>query len=334
MAQRGASADLNAVRAVGAVRASRAVAASEFEQIDGNGITRRFGAMGGFGEVHVSGPLTAQTRVRLDRAVAEVRRIEATYSRYRPDSVVSRINAAAGGPAAVAIDAETSSLLDYADRLWALSEGRFDLTSGVLRQVWDFRRAELPTPGMLATVRRLIGWQRVQRDHRGVRLPEVGMELDFGGIGKEYAADRAASLLADLGETSGWVNLGGDIRVLGPRTDGQRWSFGIQHPREPGSTIASLHLTEGALATSGDYERFIEVDGQRYCHLLDPLTGWPVAGWQSVSVLAPLCVAAGSLSTIAMLRGEGALAWLQQQGASYLAVDAQGLIHRHDGSGI
>jgi FAD:protein FMN transferase len=305
----------------------RAVSGHETEHVDARGITRRFSVMGGFGEVHLAGPSTEACRGSIERAIAEVRRIEAAYSRYRPDSIVSRINAAAGSAEPVMVDAETASLLDYADRLWTLSEGRFDLTSGVLRKAWNFTRAVLPTPEQLAEARRLIGWQRVQRDGQRLRLPDAGMELDFGGIGKEYAADRAATLLADLGHGSGWVNLGGDIRVLGPQPDGEPWRFGIQHPREPGATVASLALGHGALATSGDYERCIEIDGQRYSHLLDPLTGWPVAGWQSVSVLAPLCVAAGSLSTIAMLQGEGALTWLDRQGASYLAIDADGQLH-------
>jgi FAD:protein FMN transferase len=298
------------------------------ERVDEQGVSRRFAVMGGHGEIHLAGGDAETVRGPMACAIDEIRRIEATYSRFRPGSLVSRINAAAGKPGAIEVDAETASLLDYAQRLWLLSEGRFDLTSGVLRRAWDFSRAVLPTPEQLAEARRLTGWQRVQRDGRRVRLPEAGMELDFGGIGKEYAADRAAAVLIDWGQRSGWVNLGGDIRVLGPRPDGTPWVFGIQHPRKAGSTIASLPISQGALATSGDYERCIEVDGQRYSHLLDPLTGWPVAAWQSVSVVAPLCVAAGSLSTIAMLRGAGALTWLEEQGASYLAVDAQGQVYQ------
>jgi FAD:protein FMN transferase len=306
---------------------AQARAGLDAERIDADGLTRRFGVMGGFGEIHLGTDRIDTARRSIDRAVTEVRRIEASFSRYRSDSVVSRINAAAGTGKSVMVDAETRSLLDYADLLWTTSEGRFDLTSGVLRRVWDFRQAVLPTPDRLAGVRRLIGWRRVQRDGDQIRLPEAGMELDFGGIGKEYAADRAAALLIDVGETSGWVNLGGDIRVIGPRIDGRPWSFGIQHPRQAEATIATWSMADGALATSGDYERYIEVDGHRYSHLLDPITGWPVAGWQSISVQAPLCVAAGSLSTIAMLRGEGALAWLDAQGATYLAVDAAGRLH-------
>lgn len=120
------------------------------------------------------------------------------------------------------------------------------------------------------------------------------------------------------------MNLGGDIRVIGPRADGTPWTLGIQHPRQPGRVIAGLALAGGALATSGDYERFFEFDGQRYCHILNPRHGWPARGWQSVSVVAPLCLAAGALATVAMLMEDAAPAFLQRQGVDYLAVDAQG----------
>jgi FAD:protein FMN transferase len=105
--------------------------------------------------------------------------------------------------------------------------------------------------------------------------------------------------------------------------------LGVQHPRlPPPQMLASMALTSGALATSGDYERYFDVDGVRYCHILDPRTGWPVSDWQSVSVIAPACLAAGALTTVAMLKGEGALAFLESQNVAYLAVDAQGRVHR------
>lgn len=259
-------------------------------------------------------------------AVAEVQRIEHTYSRYRADSVVSRINAAAGQPGFVPVDAETASLLGFAGQLHALSDGLFDITSGVLRRAWDFRAGRVPHDAELQALLPLVGWPHVERRADGVRLAQAGMELDFGGFGKEYAADRAAAALLAAGVTHGFVNLGGDLRVLGPRADGRPWRLGIQHPRQPGATVATLELVQGALATSGDYERFFEHGGRRYCHLLDPRSGWPVQHWQSVSITAPVCVAAGAMSTIAMLKGPDALPFLQAQGADYLAVDGQGQV--------
>ncbi len=275
------------------------------------------------------GPGKLSRDAALVQAMAEVHRVEAKYSRYRAESVISQINATAGQAEALAVDDETAALLDFAATLHTDSEGRFDVSSGVLRRAWDFNGSTLPSDAQLAALQALVGWQRVQWDDHAIRLPQAGMELDFGGIGKEYAADRAASVLQGLGFTQGYVNLGGDIRVLGPRPDGQPWRFGIQHPRRPQALIAHIEVAQGALATSGDYERFLIHNGRRYGHILDARTGWPVQHWQSVSVVAPACVAAGALTTIAMLMGDQALDFLRAQGVAFLAVDDQGRPHAH-----
>ena len=263
-------------------------------------------------------------------AIAEIRRIEAKYSRYQDDSVVSRINAAAGSGRIVAVDEETADLLDFAARLNAFSDGLFDPTTGVLRKVWDFRAARLPEPAQVASALARVGWHRVewQRPHIHLGLPE--MELDFGGFGKEYATDRAAGVLAAAGVASALVNLGGDLRVVGRRAQGRGWLLGIADPRKDGAVFASITLHEGALATSGDYERYFEHAGRRYCHVLDPRSGWPAQGWRSVSVSAPACLAAGALSTVAMLKGDDALAFLREQAVDFLAVDADGALF-HEG---
>ena len=165
-------------------------------------------------------------------AIADVRRIEAKYSRYRDGSVTALINGAAGG-APVAIDAETAALLAYADQCHRLSDGRFDVTSGVLRRAWDFRRSppSLPDAAALAALCALVGWGRVEWDERSIRLPRSGMEIDFGGIGKEYAADRAAAIAIAAGIAHGYVNLAGDVRVWGGRPGGAPWRVGIRHPQ-------------------------------------------------------------------------------------------------------
>jgi len=292
-----------------------------------------FGAMSSTCEIRLDGDDEAALAAAAHAAIAEVRRIERKYSRYRDDSVVAAINAAAGSGHEVEVDGETASLLDFAAALHALSEGTFDVTSGVLRRAWDFRAGRLPDPNVLATLLPLIGWSQVSWRDRRIALPKTGMEIDFGGFGKEYAADRAMAVLAGAGQRHGYVNLGGDIRVLGPRRDSSSWRFGIQHPRRADATIASIDLSEGALATSGDYERHFELDGKRYCHILDPRTGWPVQSWASISVVAPACVAAGALSTIAMLAGDRALEFLTTQRAGYLAVDAALRICHDDSAG-
>lgn len=292
-----------------------------------------FAAMGSRCTLRLAVPDAGTARLLAGLAIAEVRRIEQAFSRYRDDSIVSRINAAAGGEP-VACDPETWALLDYADALHRASAGRFDITSGVLRRAWNFRAPRLPGDDELAALCRLIGWQRVERDGRSVRLPEAGMELDFGGFGKEYAADRAAAVLQTAGARHGYVNLGGDLHAIGPQPDGRPWLIGIQHPRDPEGVVAELALASGGLATSGDYERFFELDGRRYCHLLDARSGWPVAHWQSVSVAAPLCTAAGSCSTIAMLAGADGARFLADSGHPHLAIGPDGRHHRFGAQAI
>jgi len=173
----------------------------------------------------------------------------------------------------------------------------------VLRRAWDFRCARLPAAAEVDAARALVGWERFERDGRCVRLTRPGMELDFGGFGKEYAADRAATLLLEAGCRHGFVNLGGDLRAFGPQPDGSAWRFGIQHPRRAGETIASLEVAQGGLATSGDYERYFEIDGVRYCHILDPRTGWPAHGLSSATVVAARAAAADAWSTALFVLG-------------------------------
>ncbi|MFS2136543.1 FAD:protein FMN transferase [Duganella sp. Dugasp56] len=282
-----------------------------------------FDAMASRCELRIGAP-DAQAAERLaQQAIAEVRRIETKYSRYRPDSIVSRINAAAGGEA-VHCDDETMSLMNYAAALHGASDGLFDITSGVLRRAWDFRQPKVPAAQVLQPLLALVGWSKVECGGQDVRLRQAGMEIDFGGFGKEYAADRAAALLADAGVRHGYVNLGGDMRFIGPDLDGRPWSIGIQDPRDPDGVIASIPISSGALATSGDYERFFEIDGRRYCHILDPRDGMPVRYWRSVSVLAPMAIAAGSCSTITMLKQRDGVDFLNASEMGYLAVDDQG----------
>ncbi|EAT59556.1 FAD:protein FMN transferase [Chlorobium ferrooxidans] len=261
-------------------------------------------------------------------AIAEVSRIERIYSRYRPESIVSRINAAAGQDS-VSCDTETITLLQYADKLYETSSGLFDITSGVLRKAWNFSEAAVPSPETLSSLLPLVDWKRVEQKDDRVHLPVAGMELDFGGFGKEYAADRAAAVIHGKGVKSGYVNLAGDIRVIGPKPDGTPWVIGIQDPRHRERTIASIPLYSGALATSGDYERFFEADGKRYCHIIHPRKGYPVTYWRSVTVVAPLAITAGSYSTIAMLKEDDGLAFLKDSGMDYLAVDKFGRIYHN-----
>ncbi|MEO7761909.1 MAG: FAD:protein FMN transferase [Casimicrobiaceae bacterium] len=284
----------------------------------------KFRAMASIAEVRLYAAESGYAQGAFGAIQREVERVEAKFSRYRAESAISVINRRAGRDP-VGIDAETSALLDYADACWRQSGGLFDITSGVLRTVWDFKRGVPPDQASIDRVLERIGWKRVRREANAVAL-EAGMEIDFGGIGKEYAADRAMAAAREAGIVHGFVNLGGDIRVIGPQEDGRPWRVGIAHPRDPERTIAQVELTEGGLATSGDYERFFDYEGRRYCHLLNPLTGWPVDGAQSVSAFAPLCTLAGSCATIAMLNGNGASDFLSAQGFPWLLIDREGQV--------
>ena len=287
----------------------------------------RFQAMASSCEVRLDAPDLAAATWLANAAIDEVHRIEKKYSRYQNDSIVSRISAASG-KSWVTCDTETLHLLDVAATLFRLSDGLFDVTSGVLRYAWDFKRAILPDSGTLNSLLKRVGWAKVERRGDAVRLGHVGMELDFGGFGKEYAADRAATVLAALGVTSGYVNLAGDIHVVGPKPDGSPWAIGIQHPRKPNAVMATIPVYAGALATSGDYERYFDLAGKRYCHILNPQTGWPITAWQSISVLESDTLTAGSLTTLALLKEGQALSFLQENKAVYLAVNAEGQVFR------
>ena len=272
-------------------------------------------------EIQLSTPDRALAERAAAAAIADVRRIEAKYSRFRDDSVTTAINRAAGR-ASVSIDAETAALLRYADRCYGASGGRFDVTSGVLRRAWDFKRdpPRVPSRDEIDALLPSIGWQRVEWSNHEVRLPDAGMEIDFGGIGKEYACDRAAAICRDQGVANALVNLGGDVRAIGGHADGSPWRIGIRHPGSEDVAIAMVAIRDGAIATSGDYERFFDLDGRRYCHLLDPRSGMPVSCWRSASVVAPIATLAGSYATIAMLLEREAAAFLASMGVAFLLV--------------
>lgn len=250
-------------------------------------------------------------------AEEEVRRIETKYSRFRPDSILSKINSSDGQK--TTIDAETHYLLNYSSVAFELSDGLFDITAGVLSKLWDFRNGIIPSPETITTNLAYVGFQHIRFNSNSIILP-AGMSLDFGGIGKEYAVDCAAAICKSAGITHGIVDLGGDLHVIGPQPDNRPWKVGVRNPRAPENAIAELAITQGGLSTSGDYERYFEHSGKRYCHLLLPKTGMPVSYWASVSVVAPSCLLAGTLSTIAMLKQSDARMWLDEQEIQYLGI--------------
>ncbi|MDE2305428.1 MAG: FAD:protein FMN transferase [Gammaproteobacteria bacterium] len=243
----------------------------------------------------------------------EARRIETKFSRYREDGVVAAILASRGDPRGIEVDAETASLIDFARDCYELSDGLFDITSGVLRRAWKFDgSARVPDPATVASLLPLVGFDKLRWESPRLYLP-AGMELDFGGIGKEYAVDRAFEKLARSRDAPFLVNFGGDLRANRPTARGP-WQVGVERPDAEGRAAMILELERGALATSGDARRYVLKDGVRYGHILDPRTGWSVRDApRSVTVAAASCTEAGLLSTLAMLKGSGAEAFLEGQ---------------------
>lgn len=238
-------------------------------------------------------------------AVAWVTAFEAKYSRFRPDSIVSRINAAAGREW-VEVDAEMEALLKLCDTLFFMTQGILDPTALPLIRLWDWKAStpRVPTAEEIAAALARVGWRKVQRAPGKVFLPEPGMALDFGGFGKEYAVDVVAQIAVDHGLTSALVDFGHDLRAIGIPPGRPAWHIGLEDPAKPGTTAGSMAIVGKGVASSGDYIRGVTVEGKRYGHIIDPRTGRPVAnGCVQATAIAGTCLQAGVLSTTAFVLG-------------------------------
>jgi len=204
-----------------------------------------FSAMGSPCALHLYGAAGFPLDDVAEQAIAEVARIERKFSRYRSDSVIARINDSAGDANGVEVDRETAALLDYCRTLFRESGGLFDVTSGILRRAWDFKSGRVPQREEISDLLSRVGWERVLWCPPRLVLPLPGMEIDFGGFGKEYAADRVAEQCRRRGLRHGLVDLGGDLAVIGPHPGGSAWKVGVRHPRSPDVAIASVSLSAG-----------------------------------------------------------------------------------------
>jgi FAD:protein FMN transferase len=283
-----------------------------------------FTAMGSPCSLILFGENREAAKVLADKVIADVRRLELRYSRYRDDSLLSKINRVAMDGGSISVDSETAVLLDYANVCHVQSGGVFDVTSGILRRAWHVPANALPSQETIDTLLQRVGWEKLRWQSPLLSFPVPGLELDLGGIVKEYAVDRAAAICREADMNHGVVNLGGDLCVIGPHPDGRPWNVAIAHPRRRGARLRTLALHTGAVATSGDYERCIVHEGIRYSHVLNRHSGWPVRHLVSVSVVADLCVVAGSASTIAMLKETEGPDWLRDLGTPHLWMDTEG----------
>ena len=277
----------------------------------------RFVAMASPCEVLIDdGPSSLAQQV-LNAVAAEAWRIERRFSRYRIDSAVHNINENAG--CETVVDDECANLLDFAATLTRLSDGAFDITSGVLRKAWTFDGGEhVPSQLQLDALLESVGWHKVEWRRPILKL-QRGMQIDLGGIGKEYAVDAAALLAERIAPgLSCLINFGGDVAVRNARQDGKHWRVGIENCTRMGAADRVVQLTRGALATSGDSRRFVFRGGHRYSHILDARTGWPVRNApHSITVAADTCTQAGTITTLALLQGENAEQMLRASGMRY-----------------
>ena len=265
-----------------------------------------FPALGTMCEVQYAASGGDSQAQAFERAATDwVNAFEAKYSRFRPDSLVSRINAAAGRDW-VDVDPEMEALLQLCDTLHFMTQGVLDATALPLIKLWNYKAEtpRIPSAEEIAAARALVGWKKVLRKPGKILLPEPGMALDFGGFGKEYAVDFVAQVAVDHGLPCALVDFGHDLRAIGAPPGRPAWHIGLEDPHKPGTTAGSVALVGRGIASSGDYIRGFTIGGKRYGHIIDPRTGWPVAnGCLQATVIASSCLQAGVLSTTAFVLG-------------------------------
>lgn len=264
-----------------------------------------FRALGTECEIQYSTPDVATGQAFATAAVAWVNAFEAKYSRFRPDSLISRINDAAGLDW-VEVDADAEHIFALADQIFTLTRGTIDPTMLPLLRLWNWKAQppRIPTDYEVANALRMVGWPRVLRAPGRIKLPDAGMGLDLGGFGKEYAVDCVAALAAARGVTNVLVDFGHDVSAAGAPPDAPCWMVGVENPDKLGASLMALALSGRGVASSGNGIRCFTIDGRRYGHIIDPRDGQPVwNGVSQVTVVANSCLEAGLLSTAAVVHG-------------------------------
>lgn len=264
-----------------------------------------FQAMSTHCRVHFQAATAAQAQPFQNEVLHWVSWFEAHYSRFIPDSLIGRINAAAGLHW-VEVDPETDAIFNLCQEMVFFTRGVFDPTTLPLMRLWNWKNkpAAVPSEQQIAEARELVGWRKVQRRKGGIFLPRAGMSIDLGGIGKEFAVDRVLQMGLGRGITNILVDFGQDVRVHGQSPERGCWHIGLEDPKQPGKCWTGVAVNQHAVATSGDYVRNYVIHGRRYGHIFDARDGYPVNnGCLSVSVVAPTCTVAGILSTAAFVLG-------------------------------
>ena len=268
---------------------------------------KSFKAMGCGFEATVVANDAQQADTFLDAAINNIRRIEALISSWDENSQTGNINRSAGIEP-VQVDVELFNLIKRSIAISKLTDGAFNITYASMDKVWKFDGSvtQLPDSNTVKESVRKVGYQNIQlsEDNRSVFLPEKGMKIGFGAIGKGYAADHTMNLLKSLGVTSGIINASGDLRTWGQQPNGEPWQIGVKNPLNKNKVFVLLPLVNQALVTSGNYEKFITIDGKRYAHIIDPRTGYPTSGLTSVTIIASSAELADALATSVFVMGK------------------------------
>lgn len=291
--------------------------------------------MGNRFDIGVIGTEKKEAERAIDEAVIEIRRIEELLTTYKADSRTNQINRQAGLQP-VEVEEEVFQLVERALRISSLTQGAFDLSYGSLdKSLWNFdqKMTQLPSKAEALQAVKLIDYRNIVLENGTVFLKEKGMRIGFGGIGKGYAADRAKQVLQALGYENGVVNASGDMNAWGVREDGQSWKVGISNPDSPKEIIAEFDLSNAAVATSGNYEKFVWIDGIKYSHTIHPKTGYPIRGIKSVTVFAPFAELADALTTpLAVMGVEVGLNLINQMtGVACLMINDDNVIYSSKG---
>jgi thiamine biosynthesis lipoprotein len=289
--------------------------------------------MGNTFEITVVAADETWAQEKINMAIREIRRIEKLLTTFNDNSQTNQINSQAG-ISAVKVDREVFELIKRSLKISGITDGAFDITYGsVDKRLWNFdsTMTKLPDPGTAKAMVRLINYRNVILDEQegSVMLKEKGMRIGFGGIGKGYAADRAKALLVKEGVQSGIVNASGDLITWGLQADHKPWTIGIAHPDDARAAFSWLNISGLAIATSGNYEKFVMIDGRKYSHTINPATGMPVSGIKSVTIISPYAEIADAMATPVMVMGVKAGLHLinQVQHLGCIIVDDNNNIH-------
>jgi thiamine biosynthesis lipoprotein len=283
--------------------------------------------MGNHFELSVVSDDEAWAEERIDLGVEEIRRIERVLTTFKDDSETNLINRNAGIQP-VRVSEEVFRLIERSKRISEITQGAFDISYGSIdKRLWNFDKTmtSLPDPKLARQMVRLINYRNIILDEKEqtVFLKEEGMRIGFGGIGKGYAAEMAKAVMQNAGVTSGIVNASGDLAAWGYQPDGKPWTIGIVHPDAADLPFSYMNITNMAVATSGNYEKYVMIDGRKYSHTINPRTGLPVRGIKSVTIISPNAELCDALATPVTIMGVGAGIYLidQLKGIECIIID-------------